>query len=215
MGYDVDTIIALFEDFSDDDPIDMLERFEREHKKDGWQFACGETRCVVYHKTWDFVIKVDRNYDTQFYCAAEVRNYQKAEQYRVQQVLLPISKMCEVNGWKLYRQTRFDCQYASRSYRGGKFQRECEQVKRNRYTISHFAQSLDRLDTNWLARVVQLYGKKFAHSLGEWAKECEVCDLHRNNIGFAKGRPIILDFAGYFEGYDCLPSWASEVAENF
>lgn len=215
MEYTIDTIVALFEDFDDCDPYDMLSEFRREHRKEGWRFSSGETRCVVYHESWDFVIKVDRNYDAQFYCAVEVRNYQKAEQYRVQQVLLPISKVCEVNGWKLYKQTRFDCQYASRDYKGGKFQRECEKVKRNYRTIEHFTSSLDRLDPNWLARVVQLYGKRFANSLCEWAGECEVGDLHRNNIGFAKGKPIILDFAGYFEGYDCLPMWAYQIIENF
>ena len=214
MEYTVDTVIALFEDFDDCDPYDMLWNFKRDHKKEGWRMECGETRCVIYHDSWDFVIKVDRNYDTQYYCAAEVRNYQKAEQFRVQQVLLPIHKLCEVNGWKLYKQMRFDCQYASRGYKNGRYQRECEKVKRNHRTIEHFASSLDRLDSNWLARVVQLYGKRFANSLCEWARECEVSDLHRNNIGFSKGKPIILDFAGYF-GNNGTPSWAVEVAENF
>lgn len=216
MAYDLETIVNLFLDYGEehDDPYDFLWRFARNHKSEGWHFDCGETRCVIYHRSWDYVIKVDRNFNCQYYCAAELRNYQKAQEYRVQQVLLPISKVCEVNGWKLYRQTRFDCQYANKSYKHRQLQKQCEEVKRNERVLRYLHENLDRLDYNWLARVVQLYGKRFATSLSAWARECEVSDLHCNNIGFLKGKPIILDYAGYF-GNDGTPSWAAEVAEKF
>ena len=65
----------------------------------------------------------------------------------------------------------------------------CEKIRCGMY--------YDGLDRNWLSMVISLYGKRFCRSLEKWSKENRVNDLHNANIGYVKGKPVILDYSGY------------------
>ena len=64
----------------------------------------------------------------------------------------------------------------------------------------------------WIARVTQLYGKKFMRSLENWIAEYEINDLHKGNIGMLNGVPVLLDYAGY-RGSSYTPP--KEIVDNY
>lgn len=63
----------------------------------------------------------------------------------------------------------------------------------------------------WIARVTQLYGKKFMRSLEDWISQYEINDLHMGNIGMLNGVPVLLDYAGYRGFY--TPS--KDIVDNY
>lgn len=165
----------------------------------------GETKTVFLYKDWDFVIKVPNyySYPHHNYCAIEAENYAKAAAYNIQRVLLETALLLVLpNGIKLYVQPRYTTD-------------QCD-LHRDMAKRKHLHRTLNNLDSNrtreiaksmydgyrisleWMARVIQLYGKKFARSLEKWTQDNRIGDLHSRNVGWIKNRPIILDYSGYF-----------------
>jgi hypothetical protein len=193
--------------------LDYLNEYEFESNNDsietyGWdfmdnigdkglEFHTGATRGCYTCPDWNYVIKFDL-YKNGTYCQTELRNYERAKFYRVEQVLLPIERHTILdNGIEIYFQTPYTSSYKNCPK---DVARELEKAKgaMNPKLFNHICASMNYdIADRWVARVVQLYGKKFLKSFQEWRKECEVNDLHKGNIGFLGNRPIILDYAGY------------------
>lgn len=167
----------------------------------------GMTKVVLIRHGWDFVIKIPRYYSCRYsnvrdYCELEVQKYASAEKYRVQQVLLETAPLTTLgNGIKLYVQWRYTANsqdYLSPSICYNRLKRILHVSNESR--VDDIASSMyDALcSTEWLTRVVQLYGKRFARSFAEWTQENEVGDLHDANTAWLKGRPVLADYSGYY-----------------
>jgi hypothetical protein len=195
------TILDYLNEYEFESNSDSIETYGWDFFKEGnfgdLKFHTGATRGCFTCPDWNYVIKFDL-YQKGTYCQTELRNYERAKFYRVEQVLLPIERHFILdNGIEIYFQTPYTACYKNCPK---DVARELEKAKGamnpelfNRMCASMSYDIADR----WVARVVQLYGKKFLKSFQEWRKECEVNDLHRGNIGFLGNRPIILDYAGY------------------
>lgn len=164
----------------------------------------GATKTVFLHKDWDFVIKVPNYYYyPRNYCAIEAENYTKAAAYNVQRVLLETALLPVLpNGIELYVQPRYTTDHLDLHQDMAKrerLHRTLNNLDANRtreITMSMY--DGHRISIEWMARVIQLYGKKFARSLEEWTKDNHIGDLHSRNVGWINNRPIILDYSGYF-----------------
>ena len=195
------TILDYLNNYNFDDDSDSIESYGYEFLDNGdfgdLKFHTGATRCCFTCSDWNYVIKFDL-YKKGTYCQTELRNYERAKFYRVEQVLLPVERHAILdNGIEIYFQTPYTSSYSNCSK---DVARELEKAKdaMNRKLFNRMCASMNYdIADRWVARVVQLYGKKFLKSFQEWRKECEVNDLHRGNIGFLGNRPIILDYAGY------------------
>ena len=185
----------------------VMDRYCAESKL---EFASGASRlCVVFPKEKK-VLKIPRHSVSIDYCAREMENYKLAEKYGVEKILLPIEYYTTVNGTKVYIQPMYSCAMCEMPSReknklndkisnlSGK-----EIIKKVQRGV--FESKWRTLDHRWTARVVQLYGKKFARSFEEWTQEAKVNDLHSYNIGWLDKKPIVLDYAGYYENRGSLP----------
>jgi len=185
-----------------------IHRAIRNAEDDGYEYACGETRICVWRKDWDFVIKIPRyGYTDTDYCQLEAKNYAKAVEYKVERVCLPIEYVTtSESGIAIYRQPRYTMSTRDSFNRENHYQTYLK--KRGIQTVNSkgmVSRILDncycgyRIDETWMARVMQLYGKKFCRSFERWTQECHVNDLHNCNTGWLNNRPILLDYAGYHD----------------
>lgn len=169
----------------------------------------GETKTVLLRNDWDFVVKIPNyaHYPNRNYCALEAENYSKALAYRVEKVLLETAFLCILeNGIQLYVQPRYTCDQSD--FCDSRANRKALERKLNNYNRGHCVGGTKKaregmydswqIEEKWFARVVQLYGKKFARSLEQWTYDNRVGDLHNCNVGWINSKPIILDYAGYF-----------------
>lgn len=166
----------------------------------------GETKTVFLHDDWDFVIKIPNyySYPNTNYCDLEVQHYKNACEYRVEKLLLETAPLITLsNGITLYFQPRYQLNtyhFLSDSKTSKKLRAKlnntselCPTTKARRKMYDSY-----RISSYWFARVVQLYGKKFARSLETWTQKNQIGDLHNCNTGWYNNKPIILDYAGYY-----------------
>lgn len=55
----------------------------------------------------------------------------------------------------------------------------------------------DRLDACWIKDFIDCYGEEELECLMQFIDENSINDLHRGNIGYKNGKPVIFDFSGY------------------
>ena len=55
----------------------------------------------------------------------------------------------------------------------------------------------DRLDECWIKDFIDCYGEEELECLMQFLDENSINDLHRGNIGYKNGKPIIFDYCGY------------------
>lgn len=172
-----------------------------------FEWANGETRYAIWYKDWDFVLKIPRyNYCENNYCEIECQHYESAKQYGVDKICLPI-ELFHTNkyGVQFYKQTRytFDSVDAFRNRHYGHYLAKRHLPKSDytslSYKIRRHAYDGHRINEKWMARVLQLYGKKFCRSFEEWTYANEINDLHDGNTGWLNNKPILLDYAGYHD----------------
>lgn len=201
--------------------IEMIYQLFDSVKKDDWsirkvlqdfcaknelQYSNGETRYAIWDKSWDFVLKIPRySYVEHDYCALEVEHYKSAIEYGVARICLPIEPVYTSHtGIVIYKQIRysFDCREAYRNKYSDYLERK-NIPNHCRHSICQKVQNAcydgDRINDEWLARVIQLYGKKFIQSMVKWIAVNSINDLHGRNTGYLNNKPIILDYAGYKE----------------
>lgn len=161
----------------------------------------GETKTVLIYDNWDFVIKIPNYYayPNYNYCKLEEEKFQSAKKFGVEKLLLETAYLVTAGCIDLYVQPRFSCAATSApSMRKAARKTHSLEKKEIAYKIKRATYDGYKIDSVWLARALQLYGKKFFLRFEKWSHENRVGDLHRNNVGWLKGKPIILDYSGYY-----------------
>lgn len=169
----------------------------------------GETKNVYLCDTWDFVLKFTNNsYSRCDYPRIEARNYEEAKRFNIAPIFLETVYLDQINDLRIYAQWR----YSTNINRDAEKQllRKIHNLSNREITMKCMNATLDgyRLSRVWLARALQIYGKKFMLRFEKFTHEYRVNDLHPNNLGIYNNRPIILDYAGY-HGYGSSSSSTS------
>ncbi len=200
----VDELISALENCDADsyEIGDCLDGFADNHRRDV-AISSGETRYAIVFKHDNFVLKIPRyGYCKEDYCQAEIRAYESAKAYRVERILLPIELYHTTStGIAIYKQPKYSFSTSDGVYNHGYGnylnRRNIPQHKSIIRKITHECYDGCRISEQWIARVLQLYGKKFCRSFEIWTMENDVNDLHNSNTGWLDNKPIILDYAGY------------------
>ena len=167
-------------------------------KKLKCEVSSGATRRVFIFPKLGVVIKFpDDEHD---YCKQEVAYYESAKEYRVEKILLPIEKVGVTKGGiplylqPIYKTTVDEMSYKNRDKVAKRFQKT-----QNFATVRAVSRGCYYSpNRDWLARAIQIYGKKFMRSFEAWTNAHRVNDLHSQNIGYIGNyRPVLIDYAGY------------------
>lgn len=165
--------------------------------------SCGATRFVCWDDDWGTVLKINLSaeYDND-YCAFEASNYEEARAMGIEAILLPTTKIAEIgNGDFIYSQPRYTCDFAAlpRDERN-RLDKVTKKVIAGRVYGRSMSHCYDkhRIHYIWYARAYQMYGKKFMRQFEDWTNRFKIGDLHNHNVGFLNGKPILLDYAGFY-----------------
>lgn len=167
---------------------DCLDEFESAHRRE-INITSGETRYAVIFKRADFVLKIPRyGYCKEDYCQAEIRAYESAKKFHVERILLPIELYYTTStGIAIYKQPKYSFSTSegeyNHSYSTYLNHRNIPYHKSIIHKITNECYDGRRISGHWMARVLQLYGKKFCRSFEAWTVENSVNDLHNSNTG--------------------------------
>ena len=200
----VDELISVLEDCDaiDNEIGDCLDAFADSHSR-YIVISSGETRYAVIFKHDNFVLKIPRYGNcAEDYCQAEIRAYESAKKFRVERILLPIELYHTTStGIAIYKQPKYSFSTSDGDYN---LNYDTYLSRRNIPNHTSIVRKITnecydggRISRRWMARVLQLYGKKFCRSFEAWTNENQINDLHNSNTGWLNNKPIILDYAGY------------------
>lgn len=196
---DKEALVAKVIEVMGDAPIWFSSsRFEEMGKRLKCGISSGATRRVFIFPKLGVAIKFPC--DDYNYCEQEVEYYESAKTYGVEKLLLPIEKVGVTKGGiPLYIQPIYKVTVDEMGWK-----QQDKVLKRMRKTrnpalertISHSCYYAPNRD--WLARAIQIHGKKFMRSFEAWTNAHHVNDLHSQNVGYIGNfRPVLIDYAGY------------------
>lgn len=211
MFFDVDTkklnalaeyVNATFSEYTYSSTITriMMNEFGPTLIKQQWRITRGASKVVLVNKKKNFVIKFTSG-DYQRYVKAEALIYEEAKK-RGLDMFFPTTELVPGTSIVLQRKIDFSVNDIPEEFLL-KIRRQIKTVN-NRIINSmmddiYDAQVSNKRQVNyrWLSLIVVLYGKKKVGELVQLIKDCHINDLHDDNIGYLKGRPIFLDFSGF------------------
>lgn len=147
----------------------------------------GATRyCVIFEELGVVLKRDDSDYGSGF-CDREAFLYQKAKEYHVDKVFLPIEYLNR--GWYIQPYAKLSV------WPGLKF--DGVSSKHENKFNSFFCRMRDvDIDRDWLFHLYKYYGWDFFKSFFYFCKRYRINDLHSGNVGFIDKKPIVYDYSG-------------------
>ena len=215
MNYNINDILPYVENYnfgeffteSEEDFLISCIKCDEAHDFD-WED--GASKLVIIPEYNDFVIKIPFNgsYNlmseeyidfSQNYCETEIDLYEKiiAENPIFAQFFLPLTRVEEFEKYDIYIQAK--CKT---------FNNTNNEERKSSYSKESLAKSTEfgkkvftRLPVDWIAGVLEVL--KDESLLEEFINVLDKYDigqdLHYGNIGYYNNKPIILDYAGFYE----------------
>lgn len=167
-------------------------------------FCSGVSKVCVVFVEQDVVIKWSIFGDE---AKREVEMYEEAKAVNLAKFFPKTEILCEHNGIVFVRQEKIDFScYEMNPRTARKFERISKtatskivnKMDEQFQKADHGAGYRRNLDVMWAKMAIVLYGKKACKALSYFVKENGINDLHKSNLGYKNGRPIILDFSGFY-----------------
>lgn len=134
---------------------------------------------------------LEDTWETENFCAIEEYNYEQAVKANVEKAFARCEFYGEIKGIPTYIMERAE-PFSSRSG-NEKIDVTTVEAWRN-----------DDLDSTWNLDIwnafVEYYGLNFCLRLSEFIKEQDINDIRDANCGIIDGRPVLIDYSGYWEG---------------
>lgn len=174
------------------------------------EYDCGCSKGVIVFSSMPFVIKFDSWDDNEgergSECRRELDIYHEAVKRGLECFFPKTEFLCYVSDVNFYLQQKIDCQDANIST--WQYLEAIQKINRSvsDKIVSKFQSYLEkeapfhvrRISGRWIAAVISLYGKKKALELENFIIEMGINDMHGNNVGWYKKKPVILDFSGFY-----------------
>ena len=190
-----------FTDFGPNEKEDLIEHLEAE----GVECECeeGVSKLVIMlpHNT-EYVYKFPYQYDgptgEEFhsltgywdYCELEVLNYISAKEKELDKYFAEISLWKIINDYHIYRQDY--CIMYENKYT--ELKQHNEMIFMEEYELND-----ERLPNMWAFDFIERYDKEELQKLLEFVDESSINDLHWENVGYFNGRPVLVDYSGFYE----------------
>lgn len=194
----------------DHSSYDVQKRLDDTPYKDDFKLYHGVTKICLVNENDDFIVKwshdkwgdVDEGMN-------EVELYKKAKAIGLDMFFPETKLLGKVNDVNIIAQKKYDfsayavqneMKYDSTERKYKKItQTVTNRIYDKMYDGFHYegGYCLRPLDRLWAKMCISIYGKKLVKKLCDFIAENKINDLHSENIGYLKNKPIIIDFGGY------------------
>lgn len=159
-------------------------------------FRFGATRGCFIPEEYNpsFIFKFDLADLWEEYCENEREIYQKAKAQGLEKCFAKIQKFDKIYNTWLYK-----CEYVDKLEENAPFKPLSEEELNKLLTIESSHQGGRRPPSSWASRFIEYHGADTYDKFLTFINAHGVNDLHTSNIGYIKGRPVVLDYAGFFE----------------
>lgn len=149
-----------------------------------------ENYLYEFENACNFFLETENTWD---YCALECAVYHEAQKEGLEPYFAKETLLGECNGYPIYVQ-QFVVPYAEASSSRPKSISD-EARSRTREFCDSCEQ--DCFNEVWITDFISVYGEDEFKRLSDFLKKLEIIDLHRGNVGYLNGYPILLDYSNY------------------
>ena len=160
---------------------------------DIFDFYFGATRgCFIPAYSPSFVFKFDFNELWEEYCSIELEHYREAKKAGLKNCFAKVTMYDTIQNTTLYKYEYVDT-LCRRKFREVT-KKQIEDM--NTLTSKHHAPTLP---TAWTQNFIEYHGIDVFEKFLDFIVARGINDLHETNIGYIKDRPVVFDYAGFFE----------------
>lgn len=186
-------------------------------------YGNGVTKVAIFFPDTDFVVKIpfsgyeepeeeydeetDEYYETgeydyssfQFaddnqtgddYCRVELLIYEEAKSENLDFLFAPTSFIGYVKDHPIYIQPI--CEPYSKRYPKDQKKESVDSAKKTCKEKNYYC-----FNANWLADVLECYGEEIFNKFCQFIQDEKINDLHSDNIGYCRGKPVLFDYSGF------------------
>ena len=146
----------------------------------------------LFYNANNFFLETENDWD---YCALECAVFQEAQKEGLDPYFAKETLLGEVRGYPIYVQQLVVPYAEAQSSRPNRSSEE------ERSRAREFCNSFDQhcFNEEWIADFLGIYGEDEFKRLCAFLKKLKIYDLHRGNVGYLDGYPILLDYSNYNE----------------
>lgn len=146
-----------------------------------------------YYDDFEMFQNADGNGDGHWdYCKEEEKACEYAKTIGVNQLLAETTKIADINGHPIYIQ-----EYVKMYYDECEIEHTKDQVEKVKTICSN--SNYNCFNSNWLADVFNYFGEEIFYKFMDFIDYWGINDLHNGNIGYRKGKPVLVDYSGWNE----------------
>ena len=204
---------CTFEELSEDScTVDIFDACDIDFFAD--DFRIGATKFVLYPREGDYVVKIPFTHDSYNYngevipferaqepngwdyCKAETIYFENAIVDGVDFAFLKTECIGFTGDWHpIYVQPQAEMLAERRSSHP-------KDWKSTAHAAQYCCENHHRcFDEYWIADFIECYDEQTLETLYDFLDAFAITDLHEGNLGYYEGKPVIVDYAGYWE--DC------------
>lgn len=143
---------------------------------------------VYYGNDFEYFYGADTS-DSWNYCEVEKERYKMAKQDGINKCFAGVGLLTKIEGHPIYIQEFADMyDYKSTGHTKEDTESVKEMCKSNSYNC---------FNEEWLSDVFNYFGKDIFNRFMMFIDDIGINDLHNGNIGYIKGRPVLVDYSGW------------------
>lgn len=182
-------------------------------KEDEYDYEYGASKLCIIPKNLNYVIKIPFSYDycgdvvfanankdkNRYwdYCFSEILLYKEAKKHRIEEVFIKTKCTGLIKDYPIYIQEKVIPH--SKIYLNGLLNDPLVDRDKTQATLDYCKKkNIQCFNEIWATNALEYYGcNKFERIMKFIEKTHIIDDLHRNNIGYFKNKPVIFDYAGF------------------
>ena len=127
------------------------------------------------------------------YCALEVAIYQKALEWGIEKLFAREVCIGDIHGYPIYIQDK------AIDFSEGFDEKTTVSPSEAYDIVNDTMMTADcTISADWCANVVEKWGKDTFQKLISFIEEMNINDIHNANIGYIDGKPVLIDYSGYY-----------------
>lgn len=137
-------------------------------------------------------------FDEWDYCKAEKDRYNHAKEFGLEKALAETQLWFVVNNYPIYIQPK--CSIFSQGGRSKTDLTEITDEKRKTIRSKCDEQDVHCFNVTWLCDLLEYFGDVYFEQFLSFLKENNYNrDLHSSNIGYLNGKPVLVDYSGFYD----------------
>lgn len=131
------------------------------------------------------------------YCEVEAKLYEEAEDRNLEQCFAKTEWIGDAHGYPIYKQEKAEI---FGMMEDDSIKRRSDEEKNSaKKQLAKEGVNIYHICIDWVLDFIEYYGKEMLYKFMDFLTDFHIGDLHSDNIGYINGRPVLVDYSGFYD----------------